>query len=91
MLYAIPGVAEAAVVGVHHPIFGEVPVAYVVSFPDTVLDEGKIREFCRSRLADYKVPVRVCFTDRLPRNPGGKVVKQELRRAWEAQPKEDCR
>jgi len=91
VLYAIPGVAEAAVVGVHHPIFGEVPVAYVVSFPDTVLDEGKIREFCRSRLADYKVPVRVCFTDRLPRNPGGKVVKQELRRAWEAEPKEECR
>jgi len=91
VLYAVPGVAEAAVVGVHHPIFGEVPVAYVVSFPDTVLDEEKIREFCRSRLADYKVPVRVCFIERLPRNPGGKVVKQELRRAWDAHPKEEHR
>lgn len=91
VLYAIPGVAEAAVVGVYHPIFGEVPVAYVVSFPDTVLDGEKIREFCRSRLADYKVPVRVCFVERLPRNPGGKVVKQELRRAWDAQPKEEFR
>ena len=91
VLYAIPGVAEAAVVGVLHPIFGEVPVAYVVSFPDAVLDEEKIREFCRSRLADYKIPVRVCFVERLPRNPGGKVVKQELRRAWDAHSKEECR
>lgn len=82
VLYAFPGVAEAAIVGVPHPVFGEVPVAFVVPMPGERIDPEKVREFCRIRLADFKVPVEVRSTDRLPRNPGGKVVKKELRRRW---------
>jgi len=37
------------------------------------------------------VPVEVRILEKLPRNPGGKVVKQELRRAWEARHEEDAR
>jgi long-chain acyl-CoA synthetase len=84
-LYGFPGVAEAAVVGVPHVVFGEVPVAYVAPFPGTTLDPEALRAHCASRLADYKVPVAVRFVEKLPRNPGGKVLKQELRRAWEEQ------
>ncbi len=91
VLYAIAGVAEAAVVGVPHPIFGEVPAAVVVPMPGAALDAEAIRRHCAARLADYKVPVEVRFADRLPRNPGGKVVKQELKRAWIADRKEDAR
>src|SRR5919197_554705 len=83
VLYAFPGVAEAAVVGVPHPIFGEVPVAFVVPLPDAAIDAEALRAHCASRLADYKVPVAVRFMEKLPRNPGGKVLKQQLRQAWE--------
>ena len=83
VLYACPGVAEAAVVGVAHPIFGEVPVAFVAPFPGASLDPESLRAHCAGRLADFKVPVAVRFVDALPRNPGGKVLKAELRRAYE--------
>jgi long-chain acyl-CoA synthetase len=82
VVYAFPGVAEAAVVGVPHEIFGEVPVAFVAPLPGATVDPEALRGHCASRLADYKVPVAVRFLDKLPRNPGGKVLKQELRNAW---------
>jgi long-chain acyl-CoA synthetase len=88
-LHAFPGVAEAAVVGVPHVVFGEVPVAFLVPAPGAALDPEAVRAHCAARLADYKVPVEVRFIERLPRNPGGKVVKQELRRAFEARPEEN--
>jgi len=88
VLYAFPGVAEAAVVGVAHPVFGEVPVAFLSPLPGASIDPGALRAHCASRLADFKVPVEVRFVEKLPRNPGGKVLKQELRRAFEARPEE---
>jgi len=91
VLYAFPGVAEAAVVGIPHPVFGEVPAAFVVPFPGTALEAEAIRKHCASRLADYKVPVAVRFVEKLPRNPGGKVLKQDLKRAWGSGPEEKAR
>ncbi len=88
VLYAFPGVAEAAVVGVPHPVFGEVPAAFVAPLPGATLDPDAIRRHCASRLADFKVPVAVRFVEKLPRNPGGKVLKQSLKQAWESDPKE---
>jgi long-chain acyl-CoA synthetase len=84
VLYAFPGVQEAAVVGVPHPIFGEVPAAFVAPFPGASLDPEALRAHCAARLADFKVPVEFRFVERLPRNPGGKVLKHELRRAFGA-------
>jgi acyl-CoA synthetase (AMP-forming)/AMP-acid ligase II len=89
VLYALPGVAEAAVFGIPHPIFGEVPAAAVVPMPGAPLDPEAIREYCRSRLADYKVPVAVRIVEQLPRNPGGKVLKQELKGSWAKSPREE--
>lgn len=86
VLYAFPGVAEAAVVGVAHPVFGEVPVAFLAPLPGASLDPEALRAHCASRLADFKVPVEYRVVERLPRNPGGKVLKQELRRAHEGRP-----
>lgn len=91
VIYAFPGVAEAAVLGIPHPIFGEVPAASVVPMPGAVLDPDAIREHCRSRLADYKVPVEVRIVEGLPRNPGGKVMKKELKRQWASGPREEIR
>ena len=84
VLYAFPGVAEAAVAGVPHVVFGEVPVAFVVPLPGCAVDPERLRAHCATRLADFKVPVEVRILEKLPRNPGGKVVKNELRRAFEA-------
>jgi acyl-CoA synthetase (AMP-forming)/AMP-acid ligase II len=89
VLYALPGVAEAAVFGIPHPIFGEVPAAAVVPMPGASLDPEAIRESCRSRLADFKVPVEVRIVEQLPRNPGGKVLKQELKGIWAKGPREE--
>jgi len=88
VLCAFAGVAEAALVGAPHPVFGEVPVAFVAPQPGAALDPEALRRHCAERLADYKVPVEVRLVERLPRNPGGKVLKQELRRALAPGPKE---
>ncbi|MBA1147849.1 acyl--CoA ligase [Ectothiorhodospiraceae bacterium WFHF3C12] len=73
------GVAECAVVGEPDPVLGEKIHAFV-SVTDPSLDEARIREFCASRLADYKVPDRVTLQSApLPRNANGKVIKRDLR------------
>ncbi len=88
VLYGYPGVAEAAVFGIPHPVFGEVPAASVVPLPGESVDPESVKEYCRERLADFKVPVSVRITDRIPRNPGGKVLKKELRKDWEERSRE---
>jgi long-chain acyl-CoA synthetase len=84
VLYTCPGVAEAAVFGVPHPVFGEVPAACVVPLPGASVEPGQVIAWCRGRLADYKTPVSVHVVDRIPRNPGGKILKKELRKEWES-------
>ena len=73
VLVAVPGIREAAVVGVPDGRLGEVPVAFVVGETDSDLGE-----VCRRHLVAYKVPVRFEFLDRLPRSETGKVLRREL-------------
>jgi HIP---CoA ligase len=75
----LDGVAESAVVGVPDQRLGEVGRAYVVLRAGRVLSPEAVVDFCRSRLANYKVPRQVTFVDALPRNPSGKVLKRLLR------------
>jgi long-chain acyl-CoA synthetase len=79
VLYQIPGVKEAAVVGVPDARRGEHPVAFVAAKEGATLDEKAILQFIRQRLADYKVPKKVNFMPALPRTATGKVLKRELR------------
>jgi len=79
VLARLDGVAESAVVGVPDGRLGEVGRAYIVSRAGRVLDETAVLDFCRARLANYKVPRQVEFRDALPRNPSGKVLKRVLR------------
>jgi fatty-acyl-CoA synthase len=77
---AHPGVAEAAVIGVPHPRWGESPRAVVVAAdPGSPPTEDEIVAWCRERLASYKKPTSVIVVDALPRNATGKVVKPALR------------
>ncbi len=79
VLARLDGVAESAVVGVPDGRLGEVGRAYIVTRPGRALDAAAVLDFCRSRLANYKVPRQVEFRDVLPRNPSGKVLKRVLR------------
>jgi acyl-CoA synthetase (AMP-forming)/AMP-acid ligase II len=73
------------VVGVPDERMGEVGKAYVVRAPGSDLSEDDVVAFARERLANFKVPREVELVDALPRNLGGKVLKNELRaRAVEA-------
>ncbi|MEU6539112.1 long-chain fatty acid--CoA ligase [Streptomyces sp. NPDC047000] len=80
VLYEHPAVLEAAVVGLTHPRWGEVPRAFVVVRPGAAAGAEELREFCRTRLARFKVPARFDFVDVLPRTPSGKVLKRTLRK-----------
>ncbi len=71
-------VAEVAVIGVADERMGERGRAFVVRRPGADAGPAELEEFCRSQLANYKVP-SVVLVDALPRNASGKVVKGELR------------
>ncbi len=74
-----PAVSEAAVIGVPDDRLGEVCRAYVIPRPGTKVDPAEIIEFCRERIANFKVPRSVLIVTELPRNAGGKVLKYVLR------------
>jgi acyl-CoA synthetase (AMP-forming)/AMP-acid ligase II len=82
-LFEHPAVAEAAVVGVQHPVLGEDVAAWVVlRHPASTAD---LRAFLLERLADYKVPRRITVIDVLPRNESGKVIKSRLESGVESE------
>ncbi len=78
-LYQHPDIKEAAVIGVEHPQWGETVRAVVVVKEGATLSELQVIEFTQQKLARYKQPKSVVFTDVLPRNPAGKVIKFELK------------
>ena len=77
MLHTHPGVSEAAVIGVPDPVKGEVPKAFVTMKQGFKFTEDDIAEYCRRNLAPYKIP-KIAFIDELPKNPTGKIMKNEL-------------
>lgn len=79
VLMAWPGMVEAAVVGKPCPVLGERVHAFVHA-PDAQPDDAALRAFCAARLADYKVPETISWTNApLPRNANGKLMKRLLR------------
>jgi fatty-acyl-CoA synthase len=72
-------VAQAAVISMPRPRWGEAGVAVVVLASGASCDADELRAWCRQRLAAYKVPVQVRFVADLPRNATGKILKPDLR------------
>jgi acyl-CoA synthetase (AMP-forming)/AMP-acid ligase II len=73
-----PGVRDAAVAGVPDDRLGEVPWAYLVAEPGAQVDADALRDWCRERMAPYKIPVGVTLLRELPRNEIGKLLRQDL-------------
>ncbi|MCL2424526.1 MAG: long-chain fatty acid--CoA ligase, partial [Micrococcales bacterium] len=72
-------VADAAVVGIPAPSGGERVVAVVLLRPGAELDVAALREWCRDRLAAYKVPRDIVALSDLPRSMLGKILRKEVR------------
>jgi long-chain acyl-CoA synthetase len=83
VLFEHPAVMDAALVGIPHRVLGEEPGAVVQLKPGATATEEELRAWVAGRLAAFKVPVRVLFRrDTLPRNPAGKILKNELKGAF---------
>ena len=80
ILYEHPAVTDAALIGIPHQTLGEEPAAVVHLAPGMTASEDELREYVSARLAKFKVPVKIIFTqDTLPRNANGKILKRDLK------------
>jgi acyl-CoA synthetase (AMP-forming)/AMP-acid ligase II len=79
VLQTHPAIEEVAVVGVPDVEWGEQVAAIVAPKAGSTLTADEVSDWCRQRLASFKKPEMVYFVSELPRNPMGKVLRQDLR------------
>ena len=83
MIYRLGAVSEVAVVGVSHPKWVEAVVAVIVVKAGLALTEQEVLAHCNEHIASFKAPKAVVFTDALPKNPSGKLLKRDLRARYQ--------
>ena len=74
-----PAISQAAVIGIADDRMGEVAKAFIVLKPGQSLDADTLMQWCRDNMANYKVPREIEFTQDLPTNAAGKVMKYVLK------------
>ncbi|UXA10026.1 4-coumarate--CoA ligase family protein [Mycobacterium sp. SMC-8] len=79
VLLTHPGIADAAVIGVHDDEGEEVPKAFVVKQPDATLTADEVMEFVAGQVAPYKKVRQVEFIDAIPKSASGKILRKDLR------------
>jgi long-chain acyl-CoA synthetase len=84
-----PNVLEVSVYGVPDNVMGEKVAASIVAVPSTAITVEEIKEFCSDKLAKYKIPEYIMFANALPKNPGGKVIKDQLIKGLTSETKRD--
>jgi len=82
MIYRLGGVSEVAVIGLPDAKWVEAVTAVIVVKAGQVLTEDEVIAHCNMHMAGFKAPKRVVFTDTLPKNPSGKLLKRELRQRY---------
>jgi len=78
-LYTHPAIADAQVIGVPDERYGEELMAQIQPAPGQVLTEDQVRDYCRGKIAHFKVPRYVSFVEDFPMTVTGKVRKVEMR------------
>jgi long-chain acyl-CoA synthetase len=81
VVYQLPAIAEAAVVGRADPVYGEQPVLFASLHAGANLNTERIREHLTASLSKYKLPVEITVLPELPKNAVGKIDKPSLRKA----------
>jgi long-chain acyl-CoA synthetase len=79
VLYMHPKVMDAVIIGIPDPYRGEIVKAFIVPKPGVALTEKEVLDFCRTRLAAYKMPRVVELREALPKTMVGKVLRRQLR------------
>lgn len=79
VLYAHPKIAQACAIGVPDPYRGETVKAFVVTKPGETMTEQEVMDYCKTKLAAYKVPKIIEFIEQIPISSAGKVLRKELR------------
>ncbi|MBK3495458.1 long-chain fatty acid--CoA ligase [Viridibacillus sp. YIM B01967] len=79
VLNSHPQILEAATIGLPDEKWGETVVGIIVSKENLTLNEEEVKNFCSERLAAYKIPKKFIYTEVLPRNASGKILKYQLR------------
>lgn len=79
VLYTHDKVNACAVIGIKDKDNTEIPIVYIEAKEEHTLTEAEIKEYLRPHLATFKLPRKVYFIEKLPRNATGKVLKRELR------------
>ncbi|RZL06481.1 MAG: acyl-CoA synthetase, partial [Rubrivivax sp.] len=82
--YRLGAVSEVAVIGLPDPKWVEAVTAVIVVKAGQQLTEAEVLAHCHQHMASFKSPKRVVFTDSLPKNPSGKLLKRELRQRYTA-------
>ncbi len=77
-----PAIVEVSVVGREHPDLGEEPVAFVVTQPGQVITSEEMDTLCLENMARFKRPREYIFSESLPKNNYGKILKTELRKTF---------
>ncbi len=84
MIYRMAAVSEVAVIGLPDPKWVEAVTAVIVVKAGQTLSEEEVIRYCNIHMATFKSPKRVVFTDTLPKNPSGKLLKRDLRQRYAA-------
>jgi long-chain acyl-CoA synthetase len=79
VLHTHPAVKTAIVVGMPHPVSGEVAKAFILKADDANVSEAEIIKYCKSQLSHFKVPRKIEFVDEFPLSGTGKILRRVLR------------
>lgn len=78
-LYTMPGVKDVQIVAIASPRYGEDVAAFIIRQPDATFEKEDVREFCREKIARYKIPRYIFFVESYPLTGSGKIQKFKLR------------